>query len=75
MAYVITKTDFTEVKTSAPFEKYGDALRELELLYDVHKNGTLKRTGKVIGNYKKSWFTYVSTDTGLAIRFRIEVAK
>lgn len=75
MAYVITKTDFSEVETSAPFEKYNDALRELEFLFNVHNNGKLKRTGKIVGDYRKSWFTWVSTATGLAIRFRIEVAK
>ena len=75
MAYVITKTDFTEVETLATYESYGDALRKLESLFNVYNNGKLKRTGKIVGNYREGCFAWVFTDTGPAIKYRIEVAK
>ena len=54
MAYVITTSDFNEVKISAPYEKYSDALRELVFLFSVHNEGALKKSGKIVGDYKKA---------------------
>lgn len=75
MAYVITKTDFNKSETHSSHERYTESLEELKAMFKVHKEGILKRTGMVVGNYKKGWFMYVSKTSGLAIRFRVEVAK